>query len=154
MFSKIVSMLTPHQTDLSHIKPGGKAWLHKVLESEESIEYECRSGMTSVTIHIEKGFDYTLIEREVIFDNLEQIRVMSEHVDLFDFYGYEFSSFVSDWLLEAYEYLKSERFFVMDLGKVKNTNDEELTYLLDAASILFKYSSIVASELSNKSGSV
>jgi hypothetical protein len=110
--------------------------------------------MTSVTIHIEKGFDYTLIEREVIFDNLEQIRVMSEHVDLFDFYGYEFSSFVSDWLLEAYEYLKSERFFVMDLGKVKNTNDEELTYLLDAASILFKYSSIVASELSNKSGSV
>jgi hypothetical protein len=146
-------MLTPHQTDLSHINPGGKAWLHKVCESEESIEYECRSGMTSVTIHIEKGFDYTLIEREVIFDNLEQIRVMSEHVDLFDFYGYEFSSFVSDWLLEAYEYLKSERFFVMDLGKVKNTNDEELTYLLDAASILFKYSSIVASELSNKSGS-
>lgn len=154
MFNKIVSMLNPHQADLNHIKPGGKAWFHKFSESEESIEYECRSGMTSVTVRIETGFDYTLIEREVIFDNLEQIRVMSEHVDLFDFYGYAFSSFVDGWLAEAYEYLKSERFFVMDLGKVKNTNDEELTYLLDAASILFKYSSIVASELSNKSGSV
>ncbi|NOH81481.1 hypothetical protein F0231_17180 [Vibrio sp. RE86] len=154
MFSKIVSMLTPHLSDLSHIKPGGKAWFSKISELGESIEYECRSGMTSVTVHIERDFDYTLIDREVIFDNLEQIRVMSNHIDLFDFYGYVFSSFVNDWLLEAYEYLKSERFFVMDLGKVENTNDEELRYLLDAASILFKYSSIVASELSNKSGSV
>jgi hypothetical protein len=42
----------------------------------------------------------------------------------------------------------------MGLNKVKNTNDAELTYLLDAASILFKYSSIVTSELSNKSESV
>lgn len=47
--------------------------------------------MTSVTVHIEIDFDYTVIEREVIFDNLAQVRVMSERVDLFDFYGYEFA---------------------------------------------------------------
>jgi hypothetical protein len=152
MFSKIMSMLNPMSLDMSHFEPGGTAWLHKLSESDELTEYECRSGMTSVTVHIEKGFDYTLINREVIFDNLEQIRYMSDHVDLFDFYGYEFSSFVNEWLIGAYDYLKSERFFIMDLNKVKNSNDVKLTYLLDAASILYKYSSVVASELSNKSG--
>jgi hypothetical protein len=151
MFSKIMSMFST--VDLSHCEPGGESWFYKVSESCEFTEYECRSGMTSVTVHIEKGFDYALINREVIFDNLEQIRHMSDHVDLFDFYGYEFSSFVNEWLIGAYDYLKSERFFIMDVNKVKSSNDVKLTYLLDAASILYKYSSIVASELSNKSGS-
>ena len=147
ILNKGKALLGYQSVDMTVFQPGGEGWLTELGRTSSKIEFECRSDMMSVTVSIDIPVGYEDISREAIFDRLMIIRKKSKSINLFDYYGYPYSNFVDTWIYEAYEYLKKERFFLMDTSKIISSDDGGIKYLLYVACIVDVYSREISEEL-------